>query len=105
MADATSSHPLTNAFASPPGDVVDPTNSVNSTLTARKNSTASGAKGKKRVRNFTADDRAAHRVFEKSRREAFKKRLVVGSHTFCFFCAVLVDGNLHMATAILLTRL
>ncbi|KAI0007422.1 hypothetical protein F4779DRAFT_619583 [Xylariaceae sp. FL0662B] len=32
---------------------------------------------KKRVRNFTADDRAAHRVFEKSRREAFKERLTV----------------------------
>ncbi|KAI1262622.1 hypothetical protein F5Y18DRAFT_147881 [Xylariaceae sp. FL1019] len=30
---------------------------------------------KKRVRNFTADDRAAHRIFEKSRREAFKEAL------------------------------
>ncbi|CAM1503320.1 Fc.00g080960.m01.CDS01 [Cosmosporella sp. VM-42] len=30
---------------------------------------------KKRVRNFTADDRAAHRLFEKGRREAFKERL------------------------------
>ncbi|KAI0470716.1 hypothetical protein GGR56DRAFT_660216, partial [Xylariaceae sp. FL0804] len=30
---------------------------------------------KKRIRNFTADDRAAHRVFEKSRREAFKEAL------------------------------
>ncbi|KAF6822486.1 hypothetical protein CPLU01_11984 [Colletotrichum plurivorum] len=30
---------------------------------------------KKRVRNFTADDRAAHRIFEKGRREAFKERL------------------------------
>ncbi|KAL1865418.1 hypothetical protein VTK73DRAFT_5262 [Phialemonium thermophilum] len=30
---------------------------------------------KKRVRNFTADDRAAHAVFERSRREAFKERL------------------------------
>ncbi|KAH8171230.1 hypothetical protein LIA77_07997 [Sarocladium implicatum] len=30
---------------------------------------------KKRVRNWTADDRAAHRVFERSRREAFKGRL------------------------------
>ncbi|KAG7104788.1 hypothetical protein HYQ44_016100 [Verticillium longisporum] len=31
--------------------------------------------GKKRVRNFTADDRATHRIFEKNRREAFKGRL------------------------------
>ncbi|KAG5746180.1 hypothetical protein H9Q72_013154 [Fusarium xylarioides] len=30
---------------------------------------------KKRVRNFTADDRAAHRVFEKRRRELFRERL------------------------------
>ncbi|KAL2204354.1 hypothetical protein CC79DRAFT_1372362 [Sarocladium strictum] len=30
---------------------------------------------KKRVRNWTANDRAAHRVFERSRREAFKGRL------------------------------
>ncbi|KAF3360247.1 hypothetical protein VdG1_01207 [Verticillium dahliae VDG1] len=32
--------------------------------------------GKKRVRNFTADDRATHRIFEKKRREAFKSRLI-----------------------------
>lgn len=32
---------------------------------------------KKRIRNWTADDRAAHRVFERSRREAFKERLTV----------------------------
>ncbi|KAF7560693.1 hypothetical protein G7046_g3458 [Stylonectria norvegica] len=31
--------------------------------------------GRKRVRHFTADERAAHRVFERSRREAFKDRL------------------------------
>ncbi|EXF75622.1 hypothetical protein CFIO01_10384 [Colletotrichum fioriniae PJ7] len=30
---------------------------------------------KKRVRNFSADDRAAHRIFERGRREAFKERL------------------------------
>lgn len=36
----------------------------------------SGVK-KKRVRNWSADDRAAHRAFERSRREAFKERLVV----------------------------
>ncbi|KAF5626180.1 isoflavone reductase like P3 [Fusarium sp. NRRL 52700] len=30
---------------------------------------------KKRVRNFTADDRAAHRIFEKKRRELFRERL------------------------------
>ncbi|KAK1710000.1 uncharacterized protein BDZ83DRAFT_561321, partial [Colletotrichum acutatum] len=31
---------------------------------------------KKRVRNFSADDRAAHRIFERGRREAFKERLI-----------------------------
>ncbi|KAI1135877.1 hypothetical protein F5Y05DRAFT_164348 [Hypoxylon sp. FL0543] len=31
---------------------------------------------RKRIRNFTPDDRAAHRVFEKSRREAFKGKLI-----------------------------
>ncbi|KZL80870.1 hypothetical protein CI238_01912, partial [Colletotrichum incanum] len=30
---------------------------------------------KKRVRNFSSEDRAAHRIFEKGRREAFKERL------------------------------
>ncbi|KAF4336268.1 isoflavone reductase like P3 [Fusarium beomiforme] len=30
---------------------------------------------KKRIRNFTADDRAAHRLFEKKRRELFRERL------------------------------
>ena len=35
---------------------------------------------KKRVRNFTADDRAAHRIFEKGRREAFKESLMVCEH-------------------------
>ncbi|OHE99297.1 hypothetical protein CORC01_05338 [Colletotrichum orchidophilum] len=30
---------------------------------------------KKRIRNFSADDRAAHRIFERGRREAFKERL------------------------------
>lgn len=33
---------------------------------------------KKRVRNWTAEDRAVHREFEKSRREAFSERLMVG---------------------------
>lgn len=32
---------------------------------------------KKRVRNWTAEDRAVHREFEKSRREAFSERLAV----------------------------
>ena len=32
---------------------------------------------KKRVRTWTAHDRAAHRVFEKSRREAFNNELIV----------------------------
>lgn len=33
---------------------------------------------RKRVRHFTSDDRAAHRVFERSRREAFREQLIVG---------------------------
>jgi hypothetical protein len=32
---------------------------------------------KKRIRNWTAEDRAIHREFEKSRREAFGVRLMV----------------------------
>lgn len=32
---------------------------------------------RKRLRNFTPDDRAAHRVLEKSRREAFREKLIV----------------------------
>ncbi|KAF4462772.1 Isoflavone reductase like P3 [Fusarium albosuccineum] len=36
---------------------------------------ASAKPHKKRVRNFTADDRAAHRIFEKKRRESFRERL------------------------------
>ena len=44
-------------------------------------STAPGSKkkGKKRIRNFTREDRAAHRVFEKSRREAFNESLLVST--------------------------
>lgn len=38
---------------------------------------AASKASKKRVRNFTAGDRAAHREFEKSRREAFRGRLIV----------------------------
>lgn len=33
---------------------------------------------KKRIRNWTAEDRALHREFEKSRREAFSESLMVG---------------------------
>ncbi|TFA97743.1 hypothetical protein CCMA1212_010490 [Trichoderma ghanense] len=47
----------------------------------RNNSTATppspDRNKKKRIRNWTADDRAAHRVFERSRREAFKERLTI----------------------------
>lgn len=32
---------------------------------------------KKRIRNWTAEDRALHREFEKSRREAFSESLMV----------------------------
>ncbi|KAF2642336.1 hypothetical protein P280DRAFT_396064, partial [Massarina eburnea CBS 473.64] len=37
--------------------------------------TSSGTK-KKRVRTWTAEERAAHRVFEKSRREAFNDSMI-----------------------------
>lgn len=43
------------------------------------NDTSNSRKRKKRVRNWTASDRARHRVFEKGRREAFNERLMVGS--------------------------
>lgn len=36
-----------------------------------------GVQNRKRIRNFTPNDRAAHRVFEKSRREAFREKLIV----------------------------
>lgn len=39
-------------------------------------------KTKKRVRNFTPADRAAHRVFEKSRREAFNDQLMVSIYIY-----------------------
>ncbi|KAF9870710.1 hypothetical protein CkaCkLH20_11812 [Colletotrichum karsti] len=45
--------------------------------TATASERVPGRKGpKKRVRNFTADDRAAHRIFERGRREAFKVQLI-----------------------------
>lgn len=47
------------------------------TATAPPETIPSKKAPKKRVRNFTADDRAAHRIFEKGRREAFKERLIV----------------------------
>lgn len=34
-------------------------------------------KTRKRVRHFTSNDRAAHRVFERARREAFREKLIV----------------------------
>lgn len=33
--------------------------------------------GKKRIRNFTADERAAHRVIEKQRRDALNESFLV----------------------------
>ncbi|KAH8680443.1 hypothetical protein BGZ61DRAFT_456702 [Ilyonectria robusta] len=42
---------------------------------ARMQATGPSRKDKKRVRKFTSDDRAAHRIFEKNRREAFKEKL------------------------------
>ncbi|KAF4124108.1 Helix-loop-helix DNA-binding domain [Geosmithia morbida] len=42
----------------------------------RQQQSRHGGNGKKkRIRNWTANDRAAHRAFERSRREAFKERL------------------------------
>lgn len=46
---------------------------------------------KKRIRNWTADDRAAHRVFERSRREAFKERLTVSLDSVSLVCPANVD--------------
>lgn len=37
---------------------------------------------KKRIRVWTEDDRAKHRVFEKGRREAFSDSLLVSNATF-----------------------
>ncbi|KAH7123490.1 hypothetical protein B0J13DRAFT_612216 [Dactylonectria estremocensis] len=42
---------------------------------AADGSSASSKPHRKRVRNFTADDRAAHRIFERNRRESFRERL------------------------------
>lgn len=41
-----------------------------------------GRNKKKRIRHWTAEERAAHRVFERSRREAFKERLLVSGGAF-----------------------
>ncbi|KIH87039.1 hypothetical protein SPBR_05187 [Sporothrix brasiliensis 5110] len=38
--------------------------------------TATQKKTRKRVRQFTSDDRAAHRIFERWRREAFREKLI-----------------------------
>lgn len=43
----------------------------------RESRATSQPQRKKRVRHFTEDDRAAHRAFEKERREAFRDRLLV----------------------------
>ncbi|ROW10719.1 hypothetical protein VPNG_05102 [Cytospora leucostoma] len=42
----------------------------------RESRATSQPQRKKRVRHFTEDDRAAHRAFEKERREAFRDRLL-----------------------------
>lgn len=52
-----------------------------------------GKKTKKRVRNFTPADRAAHRVFEKSRREAFNGQLLV-----CLDLKLLVEYDWQLVT-------
>lgn len=44
---------------------------------AVENESGQQRKRKKRVRNWTAEDRARHRIFERSRREAFNERLNV----------------------------
>lgn len=43
--------------------------------TLEENARNEEAARKKRIRHWTPDDRAAHRLFERSRREAFKDRL------------------------------
>lgn len=70
---------LRNTMASQPVSQTQPDN-TSSTATAnpRWPTMVDGKrKTKKRVRNFTPADRAAHRVFEKSRREAFNDHLMV----------------------------
>ncbi|KAH8167453.1 hypothetical protein CIB48_g793 [Xylaria polymorpha] len=59
---------------------------------------------KKRVRNFTEDDRAAHRIFEKSRREAFKEALTV-SVSSCHLQRLYVDERAQKNLASLLPAL
>jgi hypothetical protein len=66
--------------------------------------TGSAAQGrKKRVRNWTADDRAAHRVFERSRREAFKGRLTVSHQSQ--FLHIQHQGAVYYEIHVVLTDL
>ncbi|KAJ6443392.1 cAMP-dependent protein kinase regulatory subunit [Purpureocillium lavendulum] len=58
-----------------PGSSVHSTGAGAGAIAAGPASSADASKKKKRIRNWTADDRAVHRVFERSRREAFKERL------------------------------
>ncbi|GJC84675.1 hypothetical protein ColLi_07513 [Colletotrichum liriopes] len=53
---------------------------------------------KKRVRNFSSEDRAAHRIFEKGRREAFKERLTVGQ------CRIFILGSIGSLLTTQLSR-
>lgn len=58
----------------------DANNNSNSNSSNNGNDTTGNAaqkKTRKRVRHFTSNDRAAHRVFERARREAFREKLIV----------------------------
>ncbi|KAL1908052.1 hypothetical protein Sste5344_006050 [Sporothrix stenoceras] len=64
---------------SPPGDANgNNSNSSNNDTAGEVNGDGGTAqkKTRKRVRHFTSNDRAAHRVFERARREAFREKLI-----------------------------
>ncbi|KAJ5257047.1 hypothetical protein N7478_013151 [Penicillium angulare] len=56
---------------------------------------------KKRVRHWTEEDRASHREFEKSRREAFSERLMVGDRPPTKTDALIVTNEIQELTRLL----
>ncbi|CAK7213461.1 hypothetical protein SBRCBS47491_001807 [Sporothrix bragantina] len=48
----------------------------NDAITGNENGDTAQKKTRKRIRHFTSGDRAAHRVFERARREAFREKLI-----------------------------
>jgi hypothetical protein len=51
-------------------------NDSNNDMAGNGKADAAPKKPRKRVRHFTSHDRAAHRVFERARREAFREKLI-----------------------------